>query len=118
MTALFLFHLILTLFLALVFALFFQSENEKESEDFIFLSLSKACPDRVSRASAAPIRSTLTGRSACQGIRVPATKKKSAIMKVMALILFYLIFITFGAASRSAFRTEVQALFFENVNEN
>jgi hypothetical protein len=61
--------------------------------------------------------SILTERIERQDIRVPATKKKSAITKVMALFLFYLIFITFGAASRSAFRYEVSALFFESQNE-
>jgi len=50
-TALFLFHLILALSLALIFSLFFQNENEKESDEFIFLSNSKDHPDQAMRVS-------------------------------------------------------------------
>jgi hypothetical protein len=47
----------------------------------------------------------------CGGWILLSTKKKSANPKVMALFLFYLIFITLNAASRSAFRSEVPGAF-------
>jgi len=50
------FYLLLGLFLALVFALFFQiKKKDNESDDLIFLSHSLACTDRFSRASAASL---------------------------------------------------------------